>query len=691
MIDDLIHAARACRLAKKALRSLGRRLPGDDELSRVLGDVVEARYDRAFTALSLAALDAGRSLDASILEKGAALLPDPGVLAKLAVRMSGEVATHLFEAVRAGHMGWEREAVGLFLAVWWCQKEGRELPDGLAAETRVLARKPIGIEAGLFVHATADLLEDEVILGLVGDPGIPSFREDVRRAGANLIAYAQEPVLEGLEEHPVQVGSPGRTVRRSVEKIGRNAPCPCGSGAKYKRCCAGKDRERLSDCSDVPGVTRSELRAEPEPYLTRERLFDMRSFELARLDPSLVDPRLHSLLVIRLQGFGEFEAIAELFDCVGWREELDKHLLDSIEIAVESEEHEIARRLSSIRPAGAESELGLAARVAIAELEKGPMLAAFEAAARDALEGFGEVDVAHALFASSLPALGVLVGRGAIALANPFDAEVLLERILECRDRLELDPDDPAEAIFDAMHGLWSPEEVVDLRVNQEDDLQERQQELDGAQTQIRRLREEVRSLKEAASQAPPPSAEKEDASKPEGGARQESWEASSAALEIRQRLAATREELKQRHAERNTLRRDLDQARREMEKMREATSVTTDEHEEGDQEENLLLEEGILEGQPVRLISHSRGFSDQLGAAVRPVARATLRLAGRLAAGDPSGFRGSRRLRLDRTLWRQKIGRSHRLLFRLHPQELELLALVDRRNLEKTIKKLAS
>ncbi len=27
-----------------------------------------------------------------------------------------------------------------------------------------------------------------------------------------------------------------QTVRRQGEKIGRNAPCPCGSGKKYKRC-----------------------------------------------------------------------------------------------------------------------------------------------------------------------------------------------------------------------------------------------------------------------------------------------------------------------------------------------------------------------------------------------------------------------------------------------------------------------
>lgn len=29
----------------------------------------------------------------------------------------------------------------------------------------------------------------------------------------------------------------GQTVRRETPKIGRNDPCPCGSGKKYKKCC----------------------------------------------------------------------------------------------------------------------------------------------------------------------------------------------------------------------------------------------------------------------------------------------------------------------------------------------------------------------------------------------------------------------------------------------------------------------
>lgn len=43
-----------------------------------------------------------------------------------------------------------------------------------------------------------------------------------------------------------------------MEKVGRNDPCPCGSGAKYKKCCETKQKhkkfhaERIS--ADAPQV-----------------------------------------------------------------------------------------------------------------------------------------------------------------------------------------------------------------------------------------------------------------------------------------------------------------------------------------------------------------------------------------------------------------------------------------------------
>jgi len=31
--------------------------------------------------------------------------------------------------------------------------------------------------------------------------------------------------------------APIPTIRRGSKRVGRNDPCPCGSGKKYKRCC----------------------------------------------------------------------------------------------------------------------------------------------------------------------------------------------------------------------------------------------------------------------------------------------------------------------------------------------------------------------------------------------------------------------------------------------------------------------
>jgi preprotein translocase subunit SecA len=43
----------------------------------------------------------------------------------------------------------------------------------------------------------------------------------------------QHLVFSGGEETPVKK----KPVKRSAKKVGRNAPCPCGSGKKYKKCC----------------------------------------------------------------------------------------------------------------------------------------------------------------------------------------------------------------------------------------------------------------------------------------------------------------------------------------------------------------------------------------------------------------------------------------------------------------------
>jgi preprotein translocase subunit SecA len=51
----------------------------------------------------------------------------------------------------------------------------------------------------------------------------------------------EQPMVEhrgALSETPGDTGDIAiKTVRRQGAKVGRNAPCPCGSGKKYKKCC----------------------------------------------------------------------------------------------------------------------------------------------------------------------------------------------------------------------------------------------------------------------------------------------------------------------------------------------------------------------------------------------------------------------------------------------------------------------
>jgi hypothetical protein len=37
------------------------------------------------------------------------------------------------------------------------------------------------------------------------------------------------------------------------EKVGRNDPCPCGSGKKYKKCCYSKDKHKTFSAKNLTG------------------------------------------------------------------------------------------------------------------------------------------------------------------------------------------------------------------------------------------------------------------------------------------------------------------------------------------------------------------------------------------------------------------------------------------------------
>jgi uncharacterized protein len=46
-----------------------------------------------------------------------------------------------------------------------------------------------------------------------------------------------------FKEDRRELAETAETYVRSEPKIGRNEPCPCGSGRKYKKCCGAADRD----------------------------------------------------------------------------------------------------------------------------------------------------------------------------------------------------------------------------------------------------------------------------------------------------------------------------------------------------------------------------------------------------------------------------------------------------------------
>jgi len=65
----------------------------------------------------------------------------------------------------------------------------------------------------------------------------------------------REPAARPTRAH--RPGTPGESSRsaptRRSEKVGRNDPCPCGSGKKYKQCCMRKDRAGQQDAAATSG------------------------------------------------------------------------------------------------------------------------------------------------------------------------------------------------------------------------------------------------------------------------------------------------------------------------------------------------------------------------------------------------------------------------------------------------------
>jgi hypothetical protein len=690
----LVLRAEAARLSSDAVEALAAEIPRETgQVDALLGECIEGHYARAFTTVALAALHAGIVVDARHLVEGARLLPDPGLLGKVSGRVAGDVVGALLGAVADGRLSWEREAVALFLAAHWSPERGLDRHrEEIARRTRMLARVARGLEVEAFVAATTDLLGDDHLSRLVARLPVGTLRPTAGRWTRPFLELLRAPLLDGLDDDD-DAALPA-TRRRAVPRVGRNEPCPCGSGKKYKRCCAARDEERLRDSSDVAGVTRTELRLHLEDHLTFERVRSLHAHELARLDPERIDPRLHGIVLNRLIAFEEWGALRDFFEAPGAGRH-DDHVWDAVSAALRAGRPEEAKTFAKMAPPPGDDWLGFSERLLIAGGEPSPALDLLEEQARRSVDR-PAVDLACDLLGSPWPCLGILVARGVAPLAEPLDRETLLEEVGLARDRLDLPSLDPTEGLED-LWGWGEEPEIDDRPLVPEPPRAEpsppRDEELDRRlaekEAELGRLRQELsdlhRKLEERAAAASAP---------PDGAAEpaEPSLAEDPRVARLKERVSTLRSELSQRHAERNQLRRQLERTRRRVDVLEaERASLGRPAAEDDAAGEDPDAEpEDTKIVLSFRIPVFTRRFRSRAEALPEPVRRRAVVLASRIAAGDEAALRGTRRLRLDPQLYRQRVGREHRLIFRLRAQELEAVDLVARKDLERTIRELA-
>jgi uncharacterized protein len=106
---------------------------------------------------------------------------------------------------------------------------GAELdPAWIGNDDRWTFAAPLAYLAGRLDLVPATMLED-ILRHLEPDP-----KELVRQQMGGLIAATNE----SFEKH--RRASLSQRPRLTPGRVGRNEPCPCGSGKKYKRCCVGR-------------------------------------------------------------------------------------------------------------------------------------------------------------------------------------------------------------------------------------------------------------------------------------------------------------------------------------------------------------------------------------------------------------------------------------------------------------------
>jgi hypothetical protein len=652
----------------------------DDELHAWLEQTIAKREENDFIFIIFAAAMQGRKLRASLLPASAILMPDENRFAWIAWRMEGDVGPALLAVADGGGITTRMTAMAYYIAAaWWMKNRPEEdVPCKIAAGMNELSTK-FGSDSttGCYLGAFFKLLGGHFPPCGLDRKKVATAEQLAKKTHENIQAMLAAPFEDHIPEKEARDFISNATVRRAVEKFGRNEPCHCGSGKKYKRCCYEKDQERLRHCSDVAGKTREEVTQDLNADLTKRRLENFRPVELLRLDPVRVPPELQSDYLLRLGAFKRYDALAEAFEKLGVPPELNEAWIAATIFALQGWRRDTLERLAKARP---DEELAASSHLLLASDDPAKFFATLEAESLKALQSGDEnavPDIAMGLLCSPYRALAILLARGTLPLVRRELATPIYDDILKARAELNLSPDD---AFADFMEERAARERPGD----EAEAVQEKEAQLAELAKRTRALKEEVASVKRAL-------ALQEKKAKRNSAANEPAQpDASEEAKELRTQLKKVEALLRETSAERVLARRDRDRLEQENELLRIANGIHPAEAAEADDEATGDPLE-VKGQQPVRFYRFAEKFEATMMSFPRDVGAAAMGWLARLASGDPHAFMGVKKIYECDGVLEARVAGDYRLLFQLSPKHIRVIDLVNRRDLPRRLKGLRS
>ena len=511
--------------------------------------------------------------------------------------------------------------------------------------------------------------------------------------------FSEFDIHEWLPERAADIViGDGLPVRRAVEKLGRNSPCHCGSGKKYKRCCHAKDQEALGDSSHYQGITQTQIRENPGIVDDPDYIMTLRAYELKKIDLTTLTTDQLLPAYRSAAGFGLFEIGLNALDLRAKRDdgsyEFDPgHYADLMTLALQAGEIEIAKQARARIPDDFDCIDQDETAFEFALQEESAILTQLESRCAMAIRGEPTpldhdphhfCDLAY-LCRKKYPALGIVMARNGM-LQEPtrlLDNDAMGEHIQHARITLDLDPwDDPAEQLLDRANDDHRQAVVDSARAKTFDKLteeaelakqqkSEKMRELAAKEETIRQLKRELEAKSDA---APSPQT---TVSKP--------------AAETTETLTRLRRQVGNLKAEIGHQQDRYRQSREELQKERKRRAREAHQREKsedaGESNEGLAMPDPG--DRPVLLPEYSETFRHACHKVPTSVAGSALKAVASFAAYDSSIWRHACGLRAIPGVYRIRIGIHYRALLRWQPgHALTALDLIPRQELETWIRR---